>query len=404
MQILENDTIRLVLLSSAIGILFAISYVAVLIISNRRIIAEQQSKLDEINIREERYRSLFENSAAGMMKFDFSERRVYDANSAILSLFHVTSIPDLEKALLSIPDRYYTEIRSQIASNLFAPSQEIRMTGVDGKEQWLLFSARSSLGDQLSHVVIIDITEKKRLERVYLTSQRMESISLMTNSVAHDLQNIFSPIQLSLHLLQGKINTQRRKYILATAQKSANEGMKLVRTILSVGSSISLDRKRINLIPVVMHCIDMIGRRKRKKIKIISPKRGFPVIITGDKQRLVQVFTNLLSNAMDAMPDGGTIAVAIQLPQQSASAQKKDTLQQQSFVTVSIRDTGIGIPESEIERIFEPFYSTKLKSKGTGLGLAFVNNIIREHGGSITVSSIVGNGTTMDVHLPMEHD
>lgn len=395
MQMLQNDTMLVVLVSSSVVILFAVSYVVMLFVSNTRIISEQQSKLKEINLREERYRSLFENSVAGMMRYDWSARKVYDANASMLAIFGVQNIPSLETTLRRIPESIINQINAQLIKEQVAPPYEIHLDLDQGKEQWLLFSARNSHGERISHVVIIDISERKRLERTMQASEKMEMISLLTNSVAHDLQNILSPIKLSLHLLQTHLTAIRRKKILTTAHKSANEGLRLIQTILSVGRKITLVKKKVNLFPVIKYCIEMLGSRKKKAVRIIAPKQTGPFYIEGDKYRLIQVFSNLLSNAMDAMPNGGTIIVSMQ------RQQNIPTTREASYVTVSISDTGIGIQPTDIGRIFEPFYSTKLKSKGTGVGLAFVNKIVKEHGGYITVASTIGKGTTMNVHLPL---
>ncbi|MCK9407643.1 MAG: PAS domain-containing sensor histidine kinase [Bacteroidetes bacterium] len=399
---LSNDTIALIILSSGIVILFAVAYVLVLIFSNKRIISEQQSKIEEINKSEERYKALFENSLAGMMKFDIETRRVFDANSSMLSLFHVTALLELEAALVSIPEETFGKIRSQVTASGPIPPQELRFVRPNGTDQWLLFAVRSSNSDNLSHAVVIDITEKKDLERASARAQRLETISLLTNSVTHDLQNIFAPILLSIHLLEGHMKGAKARDILETMRESTNDGMKLVRTILSVGGSVTLTRKKINLGITVKHCVDTFNRRKKKFVTIIGPKKSSPIYILGDKQRLIQVFLNLLANANDAMPYGGTITVSIDRTPSDRDEKKNGTKEfTNQFVAVSFTDTGIGISEPDVDRIFEPFYTTKQNQQGTGLGLAFVQNIVKEHGGSISVSSQFGHGATFAVRLPL---
>ncbi|MFA5832015.1 MAG: ATP-binding protein [Bacteroidota bacterium] len=402
MHFFPNDTIAVIILSSSIIILFAVAYIFILIFSNKRIINEQQTKIDEINKSEERYKALFENSLAGMMKLDNRAMKVYDANSSMLAIFHADSIPALETRLKEIPEQYVNEIRTLLSTYDRVTERELRMTGPDGKEQWLLFSARNSHADQLTHVVILDISEKKQLERAYVRAQKMETISLLTNSVAHDLQNIFAPIQMSVQSLHKHVTSKKGRTILTTAQKSADDGMILVKTILSVGGKVPIVRQKVELGRIIKQSVERFNRKAKKNVKARVPPKIPHFTILGDQQRLNQVFLNLMENARDAMPNGGTVTVSLKriAPDDVARFIGKNDFTDH-LVMISIADTGTGIPEQDHDRVFEPFYSTKRDRGGTGLGLSIVQSIVKEHGGSIALQSTIDHGTIINVVFPL---
>jgi PAS domain S-box-containing protein len=245
-----------------------------------------------------------------------------------------------------------------------------------------------------------DLTEQKKLAAQLMRAERMESIGTLAGGIAHDLNNVLTPIMMSIELLKfDSGNSPDHNTILDTIQISCRRGAELVRQVLSFARGV--EGKRISL--RLRHLIDelngMISETFPRNIKIVTqvPYDLWPIV--GDPTQLHQVLLNLAVNARDAMPRGGTLTVAaanITLP-----AHGVDTSSGR-HVMIEVRDTGQGIPPEIRERIFEPFFTTKEIGKGTGIGLATVHTVVKNHGGFIDVDSEPGHGTTFKIYLPAD--
>jgi len=263
----------------------------------------------------------------------------------------------------------------------------------------LIFDAR----DRPTSVLAIstDVTDRKRLEAQMLRAQRMESVGTLASGIAHDLNNILSPIMMAVGALQAEVTSEEAREVLETLQSCSERGAALVRQVLLFARGV--EGERLNVDPSrLLKDIQQIAREtfpKNISIRVDYPRELWTV--HGDPTQLHQVFMNLCVNARDAMPTGGSLKIALSnVRLDDVYAQMHIDARAGNYVLVSVSDTGHGIDPGIVEKIFEPFFTTKELGNGTGLGLATSATIVRSHAGFINVYSEVGQGTTFNVYLP----
>lgn len=250
-------------------------------------------------------------------------------------------------------------------------------------------------------VINTDVTERKRLESQFLRIQRMESIGTLAGGIAHDLNNVLTPILMAIRMLSEEVESKCARDILKTLESSAHRGAQIVQQVLSFARGVDGERAifqvRHPLAEVVAIAKDTFPRSIQVASKI--QKDLWPIV--GDPTQLHQVFLNLTVNARDAMQNGGRLMFEARnaiIDENYAQMQPDAKLGPHVVITVS--DTGVGIPPALLDKVFEPFFTTKEVGKGTGLGLSTVLGIVRSHGGFLNVYSEIGKGTSFKVHLP----
>jgi two-component system cell cycle sensor histidine kinase/response regulator CckA len=285
-------------------------------------------------------------------------------------------------------------------------SGEHHHTRKDGKE--ILVESRWKTVDgqpesrRLIMIVNSDITEKRRLELQSIRAQRMESVALLTGGLAHDLQNILTPVKMSIDMLRNDLTPESRKRLLDAAEERTHSGLELVKNILTYGKGISGERVKLNMNEIVEEVLAVLSDIGGDKIRIKRRLIGSGAEVLGDRSQLKQVLMNLCINARDAMANGGTLTVEVStIESDDVILDQYPTAENGAHVVVSVSDTGKGIVENELDRIFEPFFTTRESSGGTGLGLSIVQGIVRSHKGTVTVESKLGKGTTFRVYLPV---
>lgn len=252
-------------------------------------------------------------------------------------------------------------------------------------------------------VVSTDITEKKQLERQFLRTQRMESIGTLASGVAHDLNNVLTPILAGaqLLLLKHPDADEQTRELLKLLEVNAKRGSSVIKQVLSFARGMEGKHTLLQIKSLLQEINQMAQRTFPKSIEI---RTGLPQnlwLVSGDPTQLHQVLMNLCINARDAMPCGGTLKLeAENLQIDEVTAWMEPDAQVGSYVRISVSDTGTGIAAADLDRIFEPFFTTKEVGKGTGLGLSTAMGILKSHGGFITVSSQINQGTQFQVYLP----
>ncbi|MBE9049450.1 GAF domain-containing protein [Nostocales cyanobacterium LEGE 11386] len=259
-------------------------------------------------------------------------------------------------------------------------------------------------------VVDTDITQKQELEQQFLRAQRMESIGTLASGIAHDLNNVLSPILMSVQLLQSKCRDRNTQQILSIIENNTKRGTNLVKQVLSFVQGIEGDfpgkpapniRNVIQIKHLILEIQQIVQQTFPQSIVLSTEIQPNLLPIRGDSTQLYQVLINLCLNARDAMPDGGNLTISAEnIFIDENHAKTNLDAKVGSYICLTVTDTGLGISGEIIDKIFDPFFTTKEFGKGTGLGLSTVMGIVKGHGGLITVSSCVGKGTQFQVYLP----
>lgn len=254
--------------------------------------------------------------------------------------------------------------------------------------------------DDSGNVVMVaeyvrDITERKRLEEEVRKSHKLESLGILAGGIAHDFNNLLTGILGNISLAKLKMSHEDKNYArLESAEKAAERARDLTQQLLTFSKGGSPIMKTASIKQIVMDSASFVLRGSNVRCEFIIPDPVWPV--EADEGQMNQVINNLIINADQAMPEGGIISVMIE----NLYVGPKDilTVKEGRYVKISIEDHGIGIAEQHLEKIFDPYFTTK--QKGSGLGLATVYSIIKNHGGYIMVESVVGDGTTFQLYLP----
>lgn len=282
---------------------------------------------------------------------------------------------------------------------------EIHQTRRDGTDivvasRWTL--VRDEQGAPNSILVInTDITEKKRMEGQFLRAQRMESIGTLAGGIAHDLNNVLSPILMAIDMLQLKTTDETSKKWLEVLRSNAERGGNMVHQVLSFARGVEGERVALQPKHLIKEIVKILHETLPKSIQITHELPGDLWIISADATQMHQVLMNLSVNARDAMPDGGSIAIKAENTFVDENyARMHIEAKAGRFVLITVSDTGPGMSPEVQSRIFEPFFTTKEMSKGTGLGLSTALTIVKSHGGFINVYSELHKGSQFALYLP----
>lgn len=245
--------------------------------------------------------------------------------------------------------------------------------------------------------------ERGLMEHQLREAQKMEAVGRLAGGVAHDFNNLLQVISgYSDFALEAIPKHHSSAADLRQVREAAYRGTQLVRQLLAFGRKQQLDMKVIDLAGVAAGIVRMFRSTLGEDVKIDFTTEPDGCIIRGDEGQIEQVIMNLCMNSRDAMPQGGLLRLSIRqeyvpLPPSGAD----NSAISGKVVVLEVSDTGKGMSQEIIERIYEPFFSTKEETKGTGLGMATVYGIVKQHGGSITIGSEVGKGTTVTVLFPI---
>ena len=254
-------------------------------------------------------------------------------------------------------------------------------------------------------VVNTDITEKKQLENQFLRAQRLESLGTLASGIAHDLNNIFTPILavtqiLPRHLPELEPNLQE---LLSICQSNVRRGGDLVKQILTFTRGAEGEKGIIQVKHLIGEIKQIAQEAFPKTIEIQTSVSKNLWTVNGDATQLHQVLMNLAVNARDAMANGGTLRISAEnYAIEGDYARRHLEAQEGEYVLVTVSDPGTGIAADIQERVFEPFFTTKEIGQGTGLGLSTVLGIVKSHGGFIDVESQLGRGSQFRVFLPAD--
>jgi PAS domain S-box-containing protein len=367
---------------------------------------------------EERYRSLVENTIYGFFIHEIPSGRFLFLNQRACELYGYTMQEGLELAVwdaLSSKDHEHIKkrVQARVEGKELGPDIQtytaVRKDGstfrLEVSSSLIIFQGRPAV-----HGIVRDVTEQEHLEQQLIQSQRMEAIGTLAGGVAHDLNNILSGIVSypELILMDLSEGSPLRKPIL-TIQKSGEKAAIIVQDLLTLarrGVSITDVVNLNNIISEQLkspECEKLISFHPDVHTKTNLEKDLLN--IKGSSTHLSKSVMNILSNAAEAMPGGGTILVSTENLYLDRPIKGYDHVESGEYVTVTFSDTGIGIPEEDAERIFEPFYTKKVMGRsGTGLGMAVVWGTVKDHKGYIDIQSTVGKGTTFTLYFPVTRE
>jgi signal transduction histidine kinase/ActR/RegA family two-component response regulator len=260
-------------------------------------------------------------------------------------------------------------------------------------------------------LVLKDVTRERQIRERVQEQDRLAAVGQLAAGIAHDFNNIMAVIVLYAQMLTripslDELDQKRLETIVRQSRLASD----LIEQILDFSRTAVFERRALDLVPLLKEQVQLLERTLPESIKISLAIGEGPrdYVVNANSTRIQQVLMNLAVNARDAMLSKGTGELHIRLDQLGRAdklAGRRPSLEAvgSGWLQLSVSDTGVGIPPDDLPRVFEPFYTTKVRGRGTGLGLAQVYGIVKQHGGELDVASVVGHGTTFTVYLPI-HD
>jgi two-component system NtrC family sensor kinase len=343
---------------------------------------------------------------------DYSENIIESLTVGVAVLDKKGEIIGWNRVLEAIFSRKKTEVIGQRLREILGPKNFLALFPSDTQQDFRLLSeitlemprgekrifdiAKTPLLDNTlipygTIIVFEDITEKIHLQQQLVTSEKLASIGLLSAGVAHEINTPLTGISSYIQLLQKKLTDSHYSQILEKVEAQTERVSKIIKNLLNFARNPSDSAfHKVNIIDNLQEIISLIDYKlKAMNIKLeldLKPVK----LIWAQSERLHQVFINIILNAIDAMPKGGTLKV--------------DVFQEENEAVIKIADTGTGIKKQHLPHIFDPFFTTKGIGKGTGLGLSISYAIVKEHEGHITVESEVGKGTCFTILIPLDLD
>ena len=274
----------------------------------------------------------------------------------------------------------------------------------DGSQIPVLLAVSASEDISLTTWILTNLTEMKEKEKQLRFAHKMETIGTMVSGIAHDFNNILLAIygNTELALMNASQNAPERN-LLNNILQASNRAKNLVNQLLTISRGKESERKPIDVYPIIQEVDKLIKATMPSTIQIITEIESSQTFILADAIQIHQVLVNLCTNASHAMEaKGGTLKItATDALLDESEVTFSGSIMPGHYLKISISDTGVGIPVGNLEKIFEPFYSTKMPGRGTGLGLSVVHGIVKSHEGWIRVESEPGVGSTFEIFLPL---
>ena len=370
-----------------------------------------------------RYFDLYDLAPVGY--FTISQKGIIEEANLTAAVLLGTTREDFVKRpfshfILPADQSIYYFQNKQLFDNGEAQTFELRLNRADSTHFWVSVKAIKVADQPGTRLVVSDITKRKEAEQALQTSyeslekalaqlqaaqeelvqkERLAAVGQMAAGIAHDFNNILAVIILQTQL--GQITKDmpklqaRLKIILQQSENAAT----LIQQILDFSSRAIIQPKPLDLVTFLEDQITLIQPTLPEGIHLNLAVASDTCIVLADHSRFRQLFTNLTLNALDAMPNGGQIFISAK-PQHVTENPPLPNMSAGNWIEISVKDTGMGISPDALLHIFEPFFTTKTPGKGTGLGLAQVYGIVKQHKGFIDVQSTLGQGTTFIIYLP----
>jgi PAS domain S-box-containing protein len=354
------------------------------------------------------FQSIFENAPIGI--YQSTTEQVIAVNAALARMFGYENAGAMmagtvDVSRLFIDPQQWTAMVSRAQASPTFIQEEVAHRRQDGSvltASVRLRAVRKGFGTSFFEGFVEDLTDRKHVEKQLRQTQKMEAIGQLAGGVAHDFNNIVAATLLHLGLLQQSHKlTSGARETLEEVEKEMVRAANLTRQLLLFSRQEAARFEDLDPNQLIADLLKMLRRLLHENIDLQFLKSGEEAWIHADAGMLEQVVMNLCINAQDAMPGGGQLVLSSSVvrlgdEQPPSSPDRRPG----SFVCLTVADTGCGMEKEITERMFEPFFTTKELGRGTGLGLATVYGIVKQHEGWIEVESRVGQGSTLRVYLP----
>jgi PAS domain S-box-containing protein len=368
-------------------------------------------KLAEARQRESelQFRAVFDNALDAMMIID-DDGRFVDVNDAACALLGRTR----EQLLVQRVTDFRTDsARGSVLRELLEAGETTGTMTIrrpDGSERDAEYAAKANVLPGRHVSVLRDVTQRNRLERELWRAQKLESIGRLAGGVAHDFNNMLTAVRGYTHLLLAELapGSDARAYA-EEVERAAERATNLTTQLLAFGRRQTLQPRPLELNALVENLAGMLARLTGEGVAVELALAPALRAVRVDETQLEQVLVNLVLNSAEAMPAGGRVVVRtgnvdVEHDPDAPEGDASRELPGGRYVAVSVEDTGGGMDAATRERLFEPFFTTKAVGRGTGLGLATAYGIARQSGGTITVETQLGKGSTFTVLLPAAED
>ena len=376
--------------------------------ANQAAIAVDDVRMEEaLRESEEKYRNLVERANDGIAIVQdaiieyvnpiLAEIAGYTVEELVGTPFtHYVHPDDLPKVV----DLY----ERRMAGEDVAPIYEIVVRHKDGSKTYVELNAGmvTYRGKPADFVIVRDITERRRMEERIRGQERLAAVGQLAAGIAHDFNNILTGVIGFAQLLHMRADVpESAKADLKQIVEGGHRAARLIQQILDFSRKSLIRRQLLDLVPFLKEAVKFLERTIPESVDVVLEMRPGQYRVHADPAQLQQVLSNLAVNARDAMPEGGELRIGL-----SRFTLKPDdrrpfpSMEPGEWITLSVSDTGAGIPPEVLSHLYEPFFTTKGVGGGTGLGLAQVYGIVKQHGGFIDVETEVGKGTTFIVYLP----
>ncbi len=373
-----------------------------------RDISELKTAEEALRKSEERFRLAFHTSPDAIGLSRASDGMYLDINEGFTKILGYTSEDVVGKTSFALniwknPD-HRKRLVDELSKNGYVENLEAEFVGKDGNIRIGLMSARLFRLDEEDIILSMtrDITEHKKIEQQLHQANKLQALGTLAGGIAHNFNNLLMGIQGHASLLRIGGNSDSDHYLskhVHGIEQCVQSAAYLTKQLLGLARGGKYEIKAIDMNELLMSSANMFGRT-RKEIQIHTKLHHGQIVVNADQNQIEQVLLNLFVNAWQSMPDGGELFLETSVAALDEAYCQSHNVDPGCFCKISVTDTGIGMDQETLQRVFDPFFSTKEAELGTGLGLACVYGIVKNHGGIVDVSSKINCGTTFNIYLP----
>jgi PAS domain S-box-containing protein len=378
-----------------------------------RDISEQKRAAEEISHSRERYRELYDNAPVAYFSIRADDGAILQCNHQAARLLGYDLGTMMQMKVFDLfADTPQHQARAgkifrKFKFGVSVSNEECEMKKKDGSLVWVCVSIEPVLDDAgrvvESRSIVLDISERKRLEAALFQAQKMESIGTLAGGIAHDFNNLLNIIIGYGSMMQGSLTDEEHRSYMANILSAADRATQLTKGLLTFSRKQVLELLPVNINEIIKGLEKMLWRIMGEDITMSSNLYAKDLVVIADRVQIEQVLMNLAANSRDAMSDGGMLAIdtcAVELREGDVDREKY-AIKPGWYALISVSDSGHGMNAETMARIFDPFFTTKEVGKGTGLGMAIVYGIIKQHEGYVNCYSEPGQGTTFKIYLPL---